>query len=116
MAAPQKQFEVTKTTEEWKQSLPPEAFRVLREHGTERAGTSPLDKQYGKGKYDCAGCGQPLFTSNTKFDSTNANVVGFINFSHIQKNQMAMKIRLPRAVQLRSPVLLQQIMPFIGTH
>jgi peptide-methionine (R)-S-oxide reductase len=69
MAAPQKQFEVAKTTEEWRKSLPPEAFKVLREHGTERAGTSPLDKQYGKGTYDCAGCGQALFTSGTKFNS-----------------------------------------------
>jgi peptide-methionine (R)-S-oxide reductase len=69
MATPQKQFEVTKTAEEWQQSLPAESFRVLREHGTERAGTSPLDKQYGKGTYDCAGCGQALFTSDTKFNS-----------------------------------------------
>jgi peptide-methionine (R)-S-oxide reductase len=69
MAASQKQFEVTKTEQEWRQSLPPESFKVLREHGTERAGTSPLDKQYGKGTYDCAGCGQPLFISDTKFNS-----------------------------------------------
>jgi peptide-methionine (R)-S-oxide reductase len=69
MAASEKQFEVAKTTEEWRQSLPKEAFRVLREHGTERAGTSPLDKQYGKGTYACAGCNQALFTSDTKFDS-----------------------------------------------
>lgn len=44
-------------------------FRVLRKHGTERAGTSPLDKQYGKGTYACAACGLPLFTSSTKFNS-----------------------------------------------
>ncbi len=69
MAASEKQFEVAKTTEEWRQSLPPEAFHVLREHGTERAGTSPLDKQYNKGTYACAGCGQTLFTSDTKFNS-----------------------------------------------
>jgi peptide-methionine (R)-S-oxide reductase len=69
MAASQEQFPVVKTEEEWRQSLSPEAFRVLRQHGTERAGTSPLDKQYGKGTYVCAGCGQPLFTSDTKFNS-----------------------------------------------
>jgi peptide-methionine (R)-S-oxide reductase len=69
MAASQEQFPVVKTEEEWRQSLNPEAFRVLRQHGTERAGTSPLDKQYGEGTYVCAGCGQPLFTSNTKFNS-----------------------------------------------
>jgi len=42
---------------------------VLREHGTERAGTSPLDKVYEPGTYLCAGCSQPLFTSETKFNS-----------------------------------------------
>lgn len=63
------EFEVTKTEEDWRQTLTPEQFHVLRKHGTERAGTSPLDKNYDKGTYDCAGCGQPLFTSETKFNS-----------------------------------------------
>lgn len=62
-------FEIAKTEEEWKQTLTPEQFRVLRKHGTERAGTSPLDKEYGKGTFKCAGCGTPLFSSETKFDS-----------------------------------------------
>lgn len=69
MASAEKQFPVSKTEEEWRKTLTPESFRVLRQHGTERAGTSPLDKEYGKGTYTCAGCGQPLFTSATKFDS-----------------------------------------------
>jgi len=42
---------------------------VLRKHGTERAFTSPLDKEYGAGTYACAGCDLPLFTSTTKFNS-----------------------------------------------
>lgn len=62
-------YEVTKTDTEWQQSLTPEQFRVLRKHGTERAGTSPLDKNYANGTYVCAGCGQTLFTSDTKFNS-----------------------------------------------
>ncbi|MER3492749.1 MAG: peptide-methionine (R)-S-oxide reductase [Mastigocladus sp. ERB_26_2] len=62
-------FEINKTEEEWRQILTPEQFRVLRKHGTERAGTSPLDKNYADGTYVCAGCGQPLFTSETKFNS-----------------------------------------------
>ncbi|MCU0552989.1 MAG: peptide-methionine (R)-S-oxide reductase MsrB [Leptolyngbya sp. Prado105] len=62
-------FEINKTEEEWKASLTPEQFRVLRKHGTERAGTSPLDKEYGKGTFNCAGCGTPLFSSETKFNS-----------------------------------------------
>ncbi len=62
-------FEVNKTEEEWSKALTPEQFRVLRKHGTERAGTSPLDKNYADGTYVCAACGQPLFTSETKFNS-----------------------------------------------
>ncbi len=62
-------FEVTKTEEEWRKILTPEQFQVLRKHGTERSHTSPLDKQYAKGTYACAGCGLPLFSSETKFNS-----------------------------------------------
>ncbi len=62
-------LEINKTEEEWKASLTPEQFRVLRKHGTERAGTSPLDKEYGKGTFVCSGCGTPLFSSETKFNS-----------------------------------------------
>lgn len=62
-------FEIHKTEEEWKASLAPEQFRVLRKHGTERAGTSPLNKEYRQGTFQCAGCGTPLFSSQTKFDS-----------------------------------------------
>ncbi|MEO1765288.1 MAG: peptide-methionine (R)-S-oxide reductase, partial [Cyanobacteria bacterium J06629_18] len=63
------QFKVNKSEEEWKQELTPEQFRVLRKHGTEPAGTSPWDKNYDKGTYVCAACGQPLFSSETKFNS-----------------------------------------------
>jgi peptide-methionine (R)-S-oxide reductase len=62
-------YEVTLSDEEWRRRLTPEQHRVLREHGTERAGTSPLDKEYGPGVYHCAGCGQPLFDASTKFNS-----------------------------------------------
>ncbi len=65
----EKQFPVTKSDTEWSQILTPEQFRVLRKHGTERAFTSPLDKEYSPGIYVCAGCGQPLFTSETKYNS-----------------------------------------------
>jgi peptide-methionine (R)-S-oxide reductase len=62
-------FEITKTPEEWRKILTPEQFYVLREHGTERAGTSPLDQTYAPGTYECAGCALPLFSSDTKFNS-----------------------------------------------
>lgn len=63
------QFPVQKTDDEWKAQLTPEQFHVLRKHGTERAGSSPLDKVYGPGTYKCAGCGQELFKADTKFNS-----------------------------------------------
>ena len=67
--SPEMKFEVTKTEDEWKKLLTPEQFQVLRKHGTERAGTSPLDKKYDPGTYDCAACDLPVYASETKFDS-----------------------------------------------
>ena len=58
-----------KTEDEWKKVLTPEQFNVLRKHGTERAGSSPLDKTYDPGMYNCAACDLPLFSSDTKFNS-----------------------------------------------
>jgi peptide-methionine (R)-S-oxide reductase len=54
---------------EWKKRLTPEQFYVLRKHGTERAGTSPLNREKRKGIFACAGCELPLFSSDTKFES-----------------------------------------------
>ncbi|MDQ4060264.1 MAG: peptide-methionine (R)-S-oxide reductase MsrB [Pseudomonadota bacterium] len=68
-ARDQKAYEVTRTDEEWRRMLTPEQFRVLRKHGTERAGSSPLDKEHRKGTFLCAGCDRPLFSSDTKFNS-----------------------------------------------
>jgi len=59
----------SKTDEEWKASLTPEQFHVLREHGTERAGSSPLNREKREGTFKCGACGAPLFTSDTKFES-----------------------------------------------
>ena len=66
---PAKSYQVALSEEEWRRRLSAGQYRVLREHGTERAGSSPLDTQYGAGVYHCAGCGQPLFASDTKFNS-----------------------------------------------
>jgi len=60
---------IQRSDEEWKKALPPETFSVMRKHGTERAGTSPLNKEHRAGMYACAACGLPLFESSTKFDS-----------------------------------------------
>ena len=62
-------FEVQKTDEEWKQVLDPQQFQVLRKHGTERAGTSPLNAEKRPGLFVCAGCGKDLFDAATKFES-----------------------------------------------
>lgn len=69
MKASAEKFEVTKTEAEWRKQLSPEAYRVLRDHGTERAGSSPLDREKRAGVFHCAGCDLPLFASQTKFDS-----------------------------------------------
>lgn len=55
--------------EDWRQRLSPSAFQVLRKHGTERAGTSPLNMEKRAGVFHCAGCDQALFASGTKFES-----------------------------------------------
>ena len=69
MATSKSEFEITKTEKEWRETLTPEQFDVLRKHGTERAFTSPLDKEYGKGTFVCSGCDLPLFSSETKYNS-----------------------------------------------
>jgi peptide-methionine (R)-S-oxide reductase len=66
---PAEHFEVTKTEAEWRKQLSPEQYNVLREHGTERPFSSPLNSEHRKGVFACAGCDLPLFSSDTKFDS-----------------------------------------------
>jgi peptide-methionine (R)-S-oxide reductase len=65
----QKQFPVEKNDEEWRKTLTPEQYRVLRKHGTEPAGTSPLNAEKRDGNFLCAACGEKLFDSATKYES-----------------------------------------------
>ncbi len=58
-----------KSDAEWRQQLTEEEFYVLRKHGTERAFSHPLNNNKKTGDYVCAGCGNPLFTSDAKYDS-----------------------------------------------
>lgn len=60
---------ITKAEAEWRAQLSPEAYRVTREHGTERAFTSPLSDEKRKGMFTCVSCGKELFPSSTKFES-----------------------------------------------
>ncbi|HYN46321.1 MAG TPA: peptide-methionine (R)-S-oxide reductase MsrB [Allosphingosinicella sp.] len=57
------------TDAEWRRRLNPRQYAVLRRAATERPGSSPLDREHRRGTFHCAGCGQPLFASQTKFES-----------------------------------------------
>jgi peptide-methionine (R)-S-oxide reductase len=60
---------VKKTEEEWKRELTPEQYEIVREKGTEAPFSSELNENKAEGTYRCVACGQPLFSSETKFDS-----------------------------------------------
>lgn len=62
-------FPVEKSDAEWRAALTPEQYRVLREHATERPGSSPLIDEHRDGTFSCAGCGNQLFTASTKYES-----------------------------------------------
>lgn len=68
-AATAESFEIRRSDADWRQRLGPQRFAILRQQGTERAFTSPLLKEHRKGTFACAGCGLPLFSSRTKYDS-----------------------------------------------
>jgi len=65
----EKDFPVTKSDAEWQATLTPTEYTVLRQHATEPRGSSPLNKEKRTGEFRCAGCGQPLFDSGTKYES-----------------------------------------------
>jgi len=62
-------FETVKSDDEWRRTLQPAAYRVLRQHGTEQPYSSPLNGEKRRGTFACAGCDLPLFSSDTKFES-----------------------------------------------
>lgn len=65
----EKRFDTTTPDADWREHLTAEQYKVLRQHGTERAGSSPLDHEKRQGEFQCAGCGQGLFASDAKFNS-----------------------------------------------
>lgn len=77
---------VTKTEEEWKEQLTPEQYAVLRQKATEPAFTGKYVDNHDKGVYKCAGCGQELFSSDTKFDSHSGwpSFTDPINLEHVE--------------------------------
>ncbi len=64
-----RQFEVTRTDAEWRGMLTPEQYQVMRGHGTEAPHSCALNSEKRPGTFSCAGCGQPLFASQRKFES-----------------------------------------------
>jgi len=68
-AASPESFEVTHSEAQWRELLTPEQFHILRQQGTERSFTSPLDREKRNGTFSCAGCDNELFSSKAKFDS-----------------------------------------------
>jgi peptide-methionine (R)-S-oxide reductase len=68
-AADTESFDVTKTEAEWRSLLSPVQYAILRRQATEPPGSSPLDQETRRGRYDCAGCAHPLFASEIKFHS-----------------------------------------------
>ena len=84
------------TDAEWKKRLAPEQYAVLRQAGTERAGTSPLDREKRKGVFHCAGCELPLFSSDTKFDSGTGWPSFFTSLPGAVVTKTDFKMILPR--------------------
>ena len=74
--------DIPRTEEDWKRKLTPEQFRILREKGTEIPFTGKLNSNKESGIYTCAGCGSPLFSSETKFNSGT----GWPSFFKASKN------------------------------
>ena len=81
---------------EWKKRLSPAAYDVLRHEGTERAGTSPLDREKRPGVFVCAGCGLPLFSSAMKFDSGTGWPSFFTTIPGAFETSKDFKLILPR--------------------
>lgn len=64
-----KKFPIDKSDDEWRQELSPSAYKILRKHGTEPPHNNEYNQNQATGIYSCGGCGQPLFDSETKYES-----------------------------------------------
>lgn len=87
---------IDRTDEEWRKLLSPDAYKVLRKEGTERAGTSPLNNEKRKGTYLCAGCDLPVYTSDMKFDSGTGWPSFFTTLHGVFETKTDWKIVYPR--------------------
>ena len=87
---------IVKTDEEWKAILTPEQYDILRDEGTERPHSSPLNHEKRKGTYVCAGCELPLFTSAMKYDSGTGWPSFFTTIAGAVETKRDWKLILPR--------------------
>ena len=94
--APDVADKVSLNKAQWQEKLTPSAYQVLREEGTERAGTSPLDNEKRRGVFVCAGCDLPLFTSEMKFDSGTGWPSFFTTVPGAFETSTDFKLILPR--------------------
>lgn len=87
---------IVRTEEEWKKLLSPEQYHILREEGTEPAGSSPLNREKRKGQYVCAGCDLPLFSSEMKYDSGTGWPSFFTTLPDAVETKLDFKLIYPR--------------------
>ena len=109
-----KEDKLEKTEEKWKQDLDPEAYAVLREKGTEAPGTGKYVDFYDDGMYHCAACGQALFKSDTKYESTTPGLVGWPAFSEVA-NSNAVELRDDNSMSMhRTEVICKKCGSHLG--
>jgi peptide-methionine (R)-S-oxide reductase len=87
---------VVKTDEQWKKILTPPQYEILRNEGTERAFTSPLNNEKRAGTYVCAGCEQPLFSSDMKYDSGTGWPSFYKTLPGVVETKLDFKLVYPR--------------------
>ncbi|MEZ5654119.1 MAG: peptide-methionine (R)-S-oxide reductase MsrB [Burkholderiaceae bacterium] len=95
-SAPAPSERIERSKAEWQQMLDSQSYRVLREHGTEPAGTSLLNDEHRRGVFVCAGCGLPLFSSEMKFDSGTGWPSFFTTIPDVFETERDFKLILPR--------------------
>jgi len=87
---------INRPNAEWKALLTPVQYEVLREEGTERPHSSPLNQEKRKGTFVCAGCGQPLFKSDTKYDSRTGWPSFYASIPGAVETKVDRKLLMPR--------------------
>ena len=102
------------TEEEWKKKLTPEQYHILREKGTEAPFSGELTQNDKTGDYMCAACGQLLFNSGTKFESTLPGLVGWPAFSEVAKNDAVELVPDNRLGMSRTEVICKNCGSHLG--